>query len=156
MIKRASLLALTALLFTALPLRADFGRFAKLVEHRSGAKRIWIPFFGLARALVHAAHPDGVHDVQLATFEGGDFRSPVLNPDDVLGEGFRPLVRVHSRRGQESTMIYARPADGNLMTLLILAADGGDTTLVQVTLDAERVAREVIEPERLASKRRWQ
>ena len=150
------MLALAALLFAALPLHADFGRLAKLVEHRSGARRVWIPFFGLARFVVHAAHPDGVHDVQLATFEGGDFRSPVLNPADVLGEGFRPLVRVHSRHDGESTMIYARPANGDLMTLLILAADGGDTTLVQVTLDAERLAREVIEPERLASKRRWQ
>lgn len=155
MTRRASLLAVAALLFAALPLRADFGRLAKLVEHRSGAKRIWIPFFGLARFFVHTAHPEGVHDVQLATFEGGDFRTPVLDAADVLGEGFRPLVRVHSRRGEESTMVYARPADGDLMTLLILAADGGDTTLVEVTLDAERVAREVMEPERLASKRRW-
>src|SRR5207253_4146756 len=104
--------------------------------------------------VVHAAHPKGVHDVQLATFEGGDFREPVLDAKDVLGDGFRPLVRVHSSRHEESTMIYARPAGGNLMTLLIFTADGNDTTLVQVTMDAERVGREMIEPRMFADEHR--
>lgn len=154
MTKRIPLLVLAALLFGALPLHADFNRLARIVEHRSGARRIWIPFFGLARFLVHTAHPKGVHDVQLATFEGGDFRRVVLDASDVLGDGFRPLVRVHSSRHEESTMIYARPAGGNLMTLLILTADGDDRALVQVTVDAERVGREMIEPELLASSAR--
>ena len=153
MTRRISLLALVTVVFCALPLHADFNRLAHIVELRSGAKRIWIPFFGLARFVVHAAHPNGVHDVQLATFEGGDFREAVLDAKDVLGDGFRPLVRVHSNRRDESTMIYARPAGGNLMTLLIFAADGDDTTLVQVTVDAERVGREMIEPRVLASRR---
>jgi hypothetical protein len=156
MIKRIPLLALVAVVFCALPLHADFNRLARIVELRSGAKRIWIPFFGLARFVVHAAHPKGVFDVQLATFEGGDFRAPVLDANDVLGEGFRPLVRVHSKRQDESTLIYARPAGGNLMTLLIFAADGDDTTLVQVTMDAERVGREMIEPRMFASMKKRQ
>jgi hypothetical protein len=154
MTKRIPLLVLVAVVFCALPLHADFNRLARIVEHRSGAKRIWIPFFGLARFVVHAAHPKGVHDVQLATFEGGDFRETILDAKDVLGDGFRPLVRVHSNRRDESTMIYARPAGGNLMTLLIFSADGDDTTLVQVTVDAERVGREVMEPRMLASRKR--
>lgn len=151
MSKRIALLALVAVTLTALPLRADFDQFARMIERRSGAKRIWIPFFGMARFVVHAAHPKGVHDVQLATFEGGSFRNPVLEARDVLGDGFRPLVRVHSQRAGETTMIYARPAGPELMTLLIFTAEGGgDTTLVQVTLDAERVARELADPERLS------
>jgi hypothetical protein len=153
MTKRLSLLVLIALTLCALPLRADFDELARTVERRSGAKRIWIPFFGVARFVVHTTHFKGVHDVQLATFEGGSFRDPVLEARDVLGDGFRPLVRVHSKREGESTMVYARPAGGDLMTLLIFTADGSDTTLVQVTVDAERVARELIEPQRLASDR---
>jgi hypothetical protein len=152
MTKRISLLALIALTLCALPLRADFDQLARTVERRSGAKRISIPFFGVARFVVHVTHLKGVHDVQLATFEGGSFREAVLEAKDVLGDGFRPLVRVHSKREGESTMVYARPAGGDLMTLLIFNADGDDTTLVQVTVDAERVARELVEPELMASK----
>ncbi|MCU1347056.1 MAG: hypothetical protein JWO56_86 [Acidobacteria bacterium] len=146
-------LAVIALVFCALPLRADFDALARTVERRSGAKRIWIPFFGVARFVVHVSHPKGVHDVKLATFEGGSFRAPVLDASDVLGEGFRPLVQVQSKRAGESTLVYARPADGDLMTLLILNVDASDTTLVEVTMDAERVARELAKEEGFHSNR---
>ena len=65
-------LAVGALLLTLVAPQAfaDFSHVARALERRLGTNRTWIPFLGVARALVRTVHPNGVHDVQLAVFEG--------------------------------------------------------------------------------------
>lgn len=144
MTKRALLLLV---IFTALPLRADFNAVVREVESHSGLHRVHIPFLGLARFLVWVARPDGVHDFQLATFEGDSRDIDGRLIGDLLlrnaGAGFRPLVRVTSnRRGGEWTYIYARPS-GNFFELMIATHDRSDTTLVRAVVDLERLQRAV-------------
>ena len=143
-------IALGALLLlgVARPLRADFNDIANAIEARYSVHRTWIPFFGLARIALHVAHPNGVRDVQLATFEKRDFGS--LDELAALvrsnaGNGFTRIVQSSERNGHW-TVILARPDGGNLVDLLILTHDASDTTLVQVTVDADKFATAVKNP----------
>src|SRR5205085_10854326 len=116
-----------------------------------GLHRMPMPGFGLIRAAVWMVHPEGVHDLQLAMFEGkgGD-----IDPRELEGllrrhadAGYAPLVVAHSRRTGELTMIWARPARGNTVELLLLAHDPNDETVVlRTVVDVETVAREIGNP----------
>jgi hypothetical protein len=150
---------LAALLFIsvlAVPAHADFDSIANAIGAKRGVKRIWIPFLGVARLAVWIVSPKGVHDFQLATFEGG--RN--INPDELrailrtnVEKGFAPLVQVWSKHSREWSFIYARPGKTpNRMQLLVLAYDGDDTTLVQVDVNPEVIARELNDPRHAAVK----
>ena len=41
----------------ALPLQAGFSDVARAIDRQDGVKRIWIPFLGVARAVVWVARP---------------------------------------------------------------------------------------------------
>lgn len=149
MIKRLAAAALV--LAVALPLSADFADVARAIDGKKGVKRVWIPFLGVARFAVRVVQPEGVHDFQLATFEGTD----KLDPNEMralmrekIGKGFVPLVQVWSKKSgkKEWSFIYARPHGKNRIELVVLAQDDEETVLVRVDLDAEVVARELDEP----------
>lgn len=131
--------------FTA-PLYADFHSVARAIAAQRGVKRIWIPFLGFARTLVRVADPRGVHDFQLAVFEGKGSLSPQelrALVQERSGAGFRPLVQVYSRKSNEWSFIYARPTKHNRFELMILTAEDDETVLVRVDVDAEVLAREM-------------
>ncbi|HSP14411.1 MAG TPA: hypothetical protein VLV78_06645 [Thermoanaerobaculia bacterium] len=133
----------------AIPANAGFNEVLGGLESRLG-RTTWIPLFGLARVGVRVIHPDGVHDIQLAVFEGkGTFDS--LEADRLMrsriGGGYTPLVRVRSKHDHEWSFIYARSI-GNLMDLVVLSNDGSDTALVRVVVDPEVVSRYVREDPR--------
>jgi hypothetical protein len=138
------------LALVAVPLHADFRTIANVIGAQRGVNRVWIPFLGLARTVVRVVDPEGVHDFQLAVFEGKGNMSP--NELGALmrqqaGKGFRPLVQSYSRRSGEWSFIYARPArDANRFELLILTAEKDDTVLVRVEVDADVLARELDHP----------
>ena len=143
----AALLALAV----ALPLHADFAAVARAIDSKTGVKRVWIPFLGVARFAVRMVRPEGVHDFQLATFEGTrklDPREMQTLLRDKIGKGFVPLVQVWSKKSgkKEWSFIYARPHGRNRVELVVLAQDDEETVLVRVDLDAEVVARELDEP----------
>lgn len=146
MSKRVAI-ALALLAVVALPLHADFASVARAIDAQQGVKRIWIPFLGIARIAVRMIAPEGVHDFQLATFEGADGVDPRALHDIMrskVGAGFMPLVQVYSRKSREWSFIYARPsAGGKRLELMILAHDSEDTVLVRVDVDANTVAREL-------------
>lgn len=133
-------LLLIALLVAALPMRADFSSVVKEIASHPGLHRVTIPFLGLARFCVWIVHPEGVHDFQLATFEGDGSSVDGRTIGELLlrnaGPGFHPLVRVQSRR--EWTYIYARPA-GDLFELMIATHDSQDTTVVRAVVDPMRL-----------------
>lgn len=131
----------------ALPLQAGFSDVARAIDRQDGVKRIWIPFLGVARAVVWVARPQGVHDFQLVTFKSDGNVDPhelheIMKSN--AGEGFTPLVQVWSRRSGEVSFIYAKPSkEGSRMELMILAHDHEQTVLVRVEVDAEVLAREL-------------
>lgn len=151
MTKRVAAAALI-LAAIALPLHADFRDVAKAIDAQTGVKRIWIPFLGLARAVVWVVQPEGIHDFQLVTFEGAgnlDPRALQQTMRDKIGAGFRPLVQVFSRRTGEWSFIYAKPhASGKRIELVVLAHDDDDTVLVRVVANPEIIARHIREEPR--------
>jgi hypothetical protein len=147
-------LLLAAVLFAsvALPLHADFNAVARAIDSQDGVSRRWIPFLGVARAVVWMVQPEGVRDFQLVTFQS----QGRVDPQELqqimrakAGDGFKPLVQVWSRRSNEWSFIYARPsAKGNRIELMVLAHDDEETVLVRVDVDAEVLARELGEKPR--------
>jgi hypothetical protein len=143
-------LALAAVLLStiALPLHADFNAVARAIDRQDGMKRIWIPFLGVARAVVWVVRPEGVHDFQLVTFRNDGHVDP-LELKEIMerkaGPGFKPLVRVYSKRTGEWNFIYAKPTpDSDRIELMVLAHDDDDqTVLVRVDVDAKVLARQL-------------
>lgn len=131
----------------ALPLHAEFASIARAIDAQPGVKRIWIPFLGIARVAVRMIDPNGVHDFQLATFEGTENLDPKRLHEMIrtqAGAGFVPLVQVRSRKARESSFIYARPSgNSDRLELLVLSHDGSETVLVRVEIDGEVIAREM-------------
>jgi hypothetical protein len=142
------------LLALTVPLHADFSSVASAIDGHRGVKRIWIPFLGLARMVAWVASPKGVHDFQLATFEGADRLDPRELQQimaEKAGPGFKPLVRTWSRRSKEWSFIYARPRpNGTRIELMILAHDDDDTVLIRVEVDTKIIARELNSPKTVA------
>jgi hypothetical protein len=142
-------LVVTAVLIAAfaLPLHADFAAVARAIDSQSGVDRVWIPFLGVARAVVRVVQPKGVRDVQLVTFTTAHDLDPQKLQDimqEKAGPGFKPLVRVWSRKTGEWSFIYAKPSrEKNRIELMVLAQDDEETVLVRVDVDAEVVAREL-------------
>jgi len=147
-------LLLASLLFATivLPLHADFNDVARAVDAQDGVKRRWIPFLGVARAVVWVVRPEGVRDFQLVTFRSdGEVDPHRLQKimQSKAGPGFKPLVQVWSRRTGEWSFIYAKPSEEkNRIELMVLAHDDEDTVLVRVDVDAEVLARELGEKPR--------
>ena len=148
--KRLALASL-AILF-ALPLRADFDSLVRAVETIPGLHRVWIPGFGLVRFAVWMVHPEGVHDLQLATFEGNSGDIEPREFERLLRRnaeaGYQPLVMAHSRRTGELTLIWARPSRrGDTVELLLLTHDPHDETVVlRTVVDPETIARHIAHP----------
>ena len=152
MTKRIALLLL-AVAFVALPVRADFDSLVRAVGTIPGLHRIPTPGLGLVRFAVWMIHPKGVHDFQLATFEGGRGDIDRRAFESMLREhaeaGYQPLVQAHSRRNGELTLIWARPVRGDRIELLLVTHEPNDNTVVlRTVVDVETIAREVFEPHR--------
>lgn len=134
--------AAVLLLLVAIPAHAGFNEVLGGLEGRLG-HTMWIPMFGLVRTIVLVGHPRGVHDLQLAVFEGKGRVDPQLL--DALmttraGSGYAPLVRVRSRHEQESSFIYAKSL-GDKIELLVLTSDNEDTVLVRLVVDPKVVTQ---------------
>ena len=142
MSKRA-LIVLT-LVFATASARADFDGLVRAVESSSRLHRIWMPGMGIVRMAVRIAHPEGVHDLQLARFSGeGD-----INFEQVIkSTPASPMIRSRNNRTGETAVIWARPLHGDLIEMLILAHDPGDeTVVVRVVVSGEMLAREFADP----------
>jgi hypothetical protein len=134
--------AVILLLFAAVPAHAGFNEILGDLQSRLG-HTMWIPFFGVVRSVVRIGHPRGVHDLQLAVFEGKGRIDPQVLDQLMMsraGRGYSPLVRVRSRREKEASFIYARPLGENI-ELLVLTNDGDDTVLVRVVVDPDAVGK---------------
>lgn len=126
---------------------ADFNALVRAMHAHPGLHQVWTPGIGLARFAVWMIHPAGVHDIQLAVFEGdahfdGSDFARLLNTTEA-----RPMVQVHSNRTGEVALIWARPIGADLMEMLLVAHDPGDDTVVlRTVVDGEMLAREIANP----------
>ncbi|HKS21415.1 MAG TPA: hypothetical protein VJZ76_01355 [Thermoanaerobaculia bacterium] len=140
------LVAALLLLAVAAPMYADFNSIERALTVRLG-QPTYIPLLGLIRLGTWVVHPKGVHDLQLAVYEGPRHGFDSVEIERIVSrevpKGYSPLVRTHSRNG-ECAFIYAKPK-GDRVELLVVAHDAGDgdTTLIRVDIDAVRVAKEM-------------
>ena len=148
------LLIVAILLFFAAPAVAGFDEVVSAIESRYHVRHTSIPFFGLVRFAVRVTHYDGVSDLQLVTWEEpkfDDMREVAKLVKQHVGEGFQPIVQAWQRDG-ECSLIYAKPAGGDKVAMLIFAQDHSDTTLLRVVVSVEQFAKAVNDPEHVASR----
>ena len=144
--KKLALTAATLLILVSftVPAEAGFRSFAADVEMMDGLDRVWIPFFGIGRALVRVTHPDGIHDIKLAVFEDRGGADPIdlerLIDRHLDPESWSPLV--HARSQDEDTHVLVQERGGN-MGVFIAARDGDEVVVLEIELDAERFVREM-------------
>jgi hypothetical protein len=134
----------------ATPARAGFDDVVRAVESRYHVQHTGIPFFGLVRFADWIAQPDGVSDLQLATFEHTHFDDERGLAEIVsrnAGEGFRPLVRTRSSRNGDVTQIYAHPIGSDRVALLVFAHEHSETTIVRVVLSMDKFEEAMNKPD---------
>jgi len=147
---RRAIAALALLLAIAAPLRADFGAIVHAVESRYHVHQSGPPFvFGLVRFAVWIVHPEGVYDLQLATYENTSFGDAREIADLVrhnAGEEYQPMVQTWSNRTGECTFIFAHPVGRDRVSMLIFAHDRDDTTIVRVVVSMDKFSEAVHRP----------
>ena len=101
--------------FFALAKGKGFKDVVKHIETNYGAKKVRIPFLGLANFAIKLIRPAGVKGFKLAVFEDQNFsaREGAASFDAVMREAYnkdwRPMVQVSSKRnGASHTFIYVR------------------------------------------------
>jgi hypothetical protein len=123
----------------------------RAIEFHYSAKRTHIPFLGVANLVVKVAHPAGAKDFKLALFENLNAEDDPSGVDRILhelaGKGLRPMVRQHSRRSGEATLIFA--AEAGKDTRMVIATFGrNEATVIQVTVDPETLMKTLENPGR--------
>jgi hypothetical protein len=142
--------SLLAILFLISPVFADsdFDSLVRAMESNYGSKRLHIPFMGFANFVVKVAQPVGTKDFKLAVFEHIDgTRHPSTEQLDAtfLPQGWKPFVRVVSRKSGERIQIYARESHRD-HELLIAPFERDEAVMVRLRGNAERLAKWVNNP----------
>src|SRR5262245_39694292 len=118
LVRKTFLFAITIALlvspsYFALAKGKGFKDVVKHIETNYGAKKVRIPFLGLANFAVKLVRPAGVKGFKLAVFEDQNFsaREGAASFDAVMREAYnkdwRPMVQVSSKRdGARHTFIY--------------------------------------------------
>ena len=135
-------LIVLAICIPALVPAADFNGMVREFSRQTGAHQTWIPFMGLARFVVAAAHPAGASELNLAVFENvnGRQRDFVNAAEDLAGsQGWKRIVRVREKNG-ESTNIYMLP-EGKKVRMLVTTIDKGDAVFVEMRIKPEDLAK---------------
>lgn len=126
---------------------ADDPEFDAITQHLKlhyNAKRISIPFMGLARFFVRIVKPAGVQSVKVAIFEDLNSKAGAsdLELRDVMRNALSPewqsLARVRSRDG-EQIYVYGRN-DGKSMKLMVVTIDRTDAVVARVKIDPKKLS----------------
>lgn len=158
--KRLLIHTLVALVITAGALslaprsaRADdpeFDAITKYLKQQFNAKRISIPFLGLANFFVRVVRPAGVKSFKVAIFEDLNLAHGQPNSElglvmrNALSVEWQPLVRIRSRDG-EQTHVYARE-DGKDIKLMVVTIDRTDAVVARVKISPQRLTEFVNNP----------
>jgi hypothetical protein len=149
----ALVLATTVLVAAAPAARADDPEFDAITKHIKlfyKAKRVSIPFLGLANFFVKIVRPAGVKSFKVAIFEDLDLASATSDAGlslvmrSALSPEWHPLVRVRSRDG-EQVYVYAREAGENIK-LMVVTIDRTDAVVARVKISPKRLNEFVNNP----------
>ncbi len=141
-------LIITATLVISIPqtARADDPEFDAITKHLKqhyNAKRISIPFLGLARFFVRIVRPAGVKSFKVAIFENLNFSEGQTDTElsavmrSALSPEWQPLIRTRSRDG-EQVYVYAREAGENIK-LMVVTIDRTDAVVARVKLSPTKL-----------------
>ncbi|HEX8843396.1 MAG TPA: hypothetical protein VF791_02075 [Pyrinomonadaceae bacterium] len=141
-------LVITASALTLAPqvARADDPEFDAITKHiklRYNAKRISIPFLGLANFFVKIVRPAGVKSFKVAVFENLELASGGADTGlsqvmrNALSQEWQPLVRARSRDG-EQLYVYAREAGENIK-LMVVTIDRTDAVVARVKISPKKL-----------------
>jgi hypothetical protein len=155
LIHALAILVITAVLFsaTAPAARADDREFDAITRHLKQfykARRVSIPFLGLANFFVRIVRPAGVKSFKVAIFEDLNLTAGKTSAElgtvmrNALSPEWQPLVRVRSRGG-EQTHVYARE-DGENIKLMVVTIDRSDAVVARVKLSPRRLGEFLSNP----------
>lgn len=152
--------ALVALLITTTLLMAapqaaragdpEFDAITKHLKLAYNARRVSIPFLGLANFFVKIVRPAGVKSFKVAIFEDLNFTVGTTDTEmgsvmrNALSPEWHPLVRVRSRDG-ERVFVYAREAGENIK-LMVVTIDRSDAVVARVKLSPKRLSEFLSNP----------
>lgn len=142
-------LVIMATLLAATPQTARAGdpEFDAITKHLKlfyHAKRVSIPFLGLANFFVKIVRPAGVKSFKVAIFEDLNFTAGKTDTElravlrSALSPEWQPLVRTRSRAG-EQTYVYVREAGENIK-LMVVTIDRSDAVVARVKLSPKRLS----------------
>lgn len=148
---------LVVLVCSAPPTSAQENREFELVGNhvktQYRARRKPTPFMGVANLAVKIVRPAGVKSFKLAAYEDLHDSTSVGHAEldagirRSLGEEWQPLVRIHSRAG-EQTIVYAREAQKDV-NLMIVIVDESEATVLRVKVTPQALARWMENPKML-------
>ena len=140
---------LIVFLFVTASARADFDSLVRVVESSRGIHRVWTPGVSLVRLGVRMVHPEGVHDFQIAMFEGcGDVSIERI----MRSTPGVPMIRSRDNRTGETAVIWARPLPGDLVEMLLVAHDPNDETVVlRAVIDGQKLAQQISNPRHVST-----
>lgn len=141
-------LIITATLIASVPqtARADDPEFDAITKHLKlhyNAKRISIPFLGLAKFFVRIVRPAGVKSFKVAIFEDLKFTAGERDTElsavmrGALDPEWQPLIRTRSRDG-EQVYVYAREAGENIK-LMVVTIDRTDAVVARVKISPTKL-----------------
>jgi hypothetical protein len=128
----------------------EFDAITKYLKQQFNAKRISIPFLGLANFFVKVVRPAGVKSFKVAIFENLNVAPGQAHTElglvirNALSPQWQPLVRIRSREG-EQTHVYARE-DGKNIKLMVVTLDRTDAVVARVKISPQRLAEFVQNP----------
>ena len=136
-----ALTLLLAIAYTASPARdREFNSIVAQIESSGTARRSTIPFLSLANLIVRLTRPSGIKGFKLAMFGDQEFASSA-ECDNFgsavkarLGNEWKQLAAVRSRRTLEQTYAYAKEGEGEL-ELMIVKLEERKALVLQVKLD---------------------
>src|SRR6266498_3430009 len=133
--------------FLALAKGKGFKDVVKHIETNYGAKKVRIPFLGLANFAVKLVRPAGVKGFKLAVFEDQKFsaREGAASFDAVMREAYnkdwRPMVQVSSKRnGASHTFIYVKSSGKDVQFALAVLEDR-EAVVLEVKFNPDAAAR---------------
>jgi len=148
-------LVITAAIFNAAAqtARADDSEFDAIAKHLKShynARRVHIPFMGLAHFFVHVVKPAGVKSFKVAIFDNLNFTPGKADTElntvmrSALSADWQPLARVRSREG-EQVYVYARE-DGANLKLMIVTIDHDEAVVARVKFSPEKLSEFLNDP----------
>ncbi|HKQ92964.1 MAG TPA: VWA domain-containing protein [Blastocatellia bacterium] len=133
--------------FFALAKGKGFKDVVKHIETNYGAKKVRIPFLGLANFAIKLIRPAGVKGFKLAVFEDQNFSAHerAASFDAVMREAYnkdwRPMVQVSSKRnGASHTFIYVRSSGKDVQFALAVLEDR-EAVVLEVKFNPDAAAR---------------